>query len=222
MGSAGLRRFTFYPDRLFAAGMKKGLATRTAIIDEALRQASLVGLEGLSLAPLADSLALSKSGLFAHFRSKEALQIEVLETAIERFKRDVLAPQRRAETVERRLNGIFARWLDWIKSGGDRGGCVFMTVAQEYDDRPGPVRDVLVESQKSMRAFLTDVIRDGIGDGSFRDDIDPEQWVFELYGIALSFQHAANLLADPHAKRRALEAMRRLIGLAKPVSVDPA
>lgn len=189
----------------------KGAATRTAILDEAMKQASLMGLEAISLAPLAERLRLSKSGLFAHFKSKEALQIEVLETAIGLFKRDVIAPSMRRRTVQNRIDDLFTRWLAWIRGGAETGGCLFMTMAQEFDNRPGPIRDRLVESQKEMRAYLAALIREGMADGSVRPDVDPEQWVFELYGIALSYQHAANLLNDAHAKRRALAGARRLI-----------
>lgn len=195
--------------------MAKGLATRAAILDEALKQASVIGLEGLSLAPLAERLQLSKSGLFAHFRSKEALQLEVLDTAIERFKRDVIAPSARGKAVEDRLEQFFSRWLGWIRSGEDSGGCLFMTVAQEFDSRPGPVRDLLVASQAAMRNYLAGLIREGVADGSFKSDVDADQWVFEFYGLALSFQHASNLLNDAKAKKRAMTGCHRLLNSIK-------
>lgn len=197
--------------------MSKGLATRTAILDEAMKQASLVGLEGLSLAPLAERLHLSKSGLFAHFRSKEALQIEVLQTAITRFKTDVIAPSSRAKTVEDRLVQLFTRWLNWVRSGAESGGCLFMTVAQEFDSRPGPVRDLLVASQKDMRTYVAGLLKEGVENGTFSNGTDPEQWVFEFCGMALSFQYAANLLDDPKAKKRALGGLHRLLGSIKVV-----
>jgi AcrR family transcriptional regulator len=191
--------------------MSKGAATRTGIVDEALRQASVYGLEGISLGPLANALRMSKSGLFAHFRSKEALQIEVVETAIARFKDEVLRPGLACSDPVEELEVFFSKWLTWIRSVEDYGGCVFMTLAQEYDDRPGVIRERLAQSQKDMRKHLASIVRRGMKQGVFRADADPVQWVFELYGVALSFQHAANLLNDGGARKRALVGMRRLM-----------
>src|SRR5687767_2055842 len=120
--------------------MGKGAVTREAIIDEALAQATRLGFEGLSLAPLAGSLGLSKSGLFAHFKSKEVLELAVLEEAIARFRRQVIEPSLSAPREER-LSTIFERYLDWLAGKGKKAGCLFVTLVQEYDDRPGPIRD---------------------------------------------------------------------------------
>lgn len=191
--------------------MGKGMQTREAILDEALRTASKVGLEGLSLAPLADTLKLSKSGLFAHFKSKEALQLDIVEEAMERFKRQVLLPESRERDPEKRLRAVFMRYLDWIRGSEADGGCLFMTMAQEYDDRPGPIRDRLVASQRDWRTFLTTLIKDGAAAGAFRPDPDAGQAVFDILGAALAFQHSAKLLDDRSARRRALAALDRVI-----------
>lgn len=191
--------------------MSKGSETRAGIVDQAFRQATVVGLESLSLGPLAESLNMSKSGLFAHFKSKEALQLEVVDTAIERFKDEVVSPSKRQKEPAAELETFFTRWLTWIKSVKDYGGCVFMTMAQEYDDRPGVIRDRVSQSQKDLRKHLADVVRRGMNEGIFSATADPEQWAFELHGIALSYQHAANLLNDPKARTRALSAMHRLL-----------
>ena len=190
--------------------MAKGAATREAIIDEAMRQASRLGLEGLSLGPLAGRLKLSKSGLFAHFRSKEALQLGVLEKAIDVFKAQVVLPGA-ADQAATRLRGVFERYLTWIAGPDGGGGCLFITMAQEYDDRPGALRDRLVASQMEWGGYLRGLVREGIGAGRFRADLDEEQAVFELMGAALSFQHASRLLGDAHARTRALAAFDRIL-----------
>lgn len=195
--------------------MSKGQATRSTIIDEALRQATLVGLEGVSLGPLAEGLGLSKSGLFAHFKSKEALQLAVLQTAIDRFKTDVIGPSARYPAIDERLSQFFTRWLTWIRSVEHYGGCLFITIAQEYDGRPGPIRDLLAGSQKDVRLYLASLVRQGIKQGVFRAGTDADQWVFEFYGAALSYQLSANLLDDRSAKRRATTALARLIESAR-------
>ena len=191
--------------------MGKGTATRDAIVGEALRQASRVGLEGLSLAPLAHSLSLSKSGLFAHFKSKEALQLEIVETAIEQFKLEVLLPDAAERNAKKRLRGIFDRYLTWIRGSDEDGGCPFMTMAQEYDDRPGPIRDRLVSSQRDWQSFLRAIISGGVAQQSFRDDADAEQAVFEIAGAALAYQHSAKLMEHRNARRMALTAFEKVI-----------
>ena len=196
--------------------MGKGTATREAIVGEALRQASRVGLEGLSLAPLADSLSLSKSGLFAHFRSKEALQLEIVGTAIDRFKRQVLLPGVAERDAEKRLRGIFDRYLTWIRGTDEDGGCPFMTMAQEYDDRPGPIRDRLVSSQRDWQSILHAIIQVGVTQRSFRDDADAQQAVFEITGAALSYQHSAKLMEHRNARRMAISAFEKIIDSLRP------
>lgn len=191
--------------------MSKGETTRAAIVREGLRQASRIGLEGLSLGPLATKLELTKSGLFAHFKSKEALQLNILEEAIERFKREVIAGGTRQELPDRRLRSLFERYLVWIRGQQDDGGCLFMTAAQEFDDRPGPVRDRLVASQLDWREFLASVISEGVASGAFREDADRQQAVFEILGAALAYQHATKLLGDPRAKARAQAALARVL-----------
>lgn len=191
--------------------MSKGSDTRASIVEEAFKQATMVGLEGLSLGPLAESLHMSKSGLFAHFKSKEALQLEIVETAVERFKDEVVSPSKRQADPAAELETFFTRWLTWIKSTDDYGGCCFMTMAQEYDDRPGIIRDRVSQSQKDLRRHLSNIVQRGMKEERFRSTTDPDQWAFELHGVALSYQFAANLLDDPKARKRALLGMRRLL-----------
>ena len=124
--------------------MGKGEITRHAILERATALASRSGLEGISIGHLAEDLGLSKSGLFAHFGSKEALQVEILRFAAERFVENVVRPALAQPRGEPRVRAIFERWIAWDRSHSVPGGCLFVAAASELDDRPGPARDELV------------------------------------------------------------------------------
>ena len=175
--------------------------TRDAIIDEGLSQAVVFGLDGISIGGLASSLNLSKSGLFAHFKSKEALQLAVLDEAIERFARQVVAPALKAATPIQKLDRLFLGYLDWIRGDRQTGGCLFITAIQEFDERPGPVRDRLVASQMAWRATLEGAAREAIAAGG-KPEPGPNVFVFELIGIALAYQHSQKLFRDKRARAR--------------------
>lgn len=191
--------------------MRKGDATRAAILDRGVRLATQTGLEGLSIGRLATELGLSKSGLFAHFRSKEALQIQVLDASAERFVQEVVRPALREPRGERRLRAIFERWLAWTQTNSGPGGCLFVAAAAELDDRPGAVRERLVELQKGWLEILATVYRTGVEEQQFRRDVEPDQFAYDLYSVMLGFHHAARLLRDPRADARANAAFERLI-----------
>ncbi len=196
----------------------KGSDTRQRILERALALASTSGIEGLTLGVLAGSLDLSKSGLFAHFRSREALQIAVLEAAAERFRQAVIIPGLRAPRGEPRLRALMLKWMEWGTAQFQPGGCVFVAAAAELDDRPGPVRDVLVKAQLDWLATIAQAARSGIEEGHFRRDLDPEQLAFELYGLALSFHHYTRLLRKPEAVQHAQSAFERLMESARATS----
>src|SRR5688500_4123721 len=139
----------------------------------ALVQAMEVGLEGVSLGVLASSLGLSKSGLFAHFKSKEALQLAVLEEAIETFAEKVIAPALAEPRGEPRVRALFMNKLAWIETNGAGDGCFFTALAQEYDDRPGAVRDRLVQSQLDWRATIRRAVQLAIRERHFDAELDP-------------------------------------------------
>jgi AcrR family transcriptional regulator len=189
----------------------KGDNTRTAILDRGVRLATQVGLEGLTIGRLATELHLSKSGLFAHFRSKEALQIQVLDAAAERFVDEVVKPAVREPRGEPRVRALFDRWLGWARSNSGPGGCLFVAAAAELDDRPGPVRDRLVALQKGWLEMIAIVFRTGVTEGVFRTDLDPEEFAHDLYSVMLGFHHAKRLLNDPRAEARAQAAFGRLL-----------
>ena len=195
--------------------MAKGDNTRTAILDRGVRLATQVGLEGLTIGRLATELHLSKSGLFAHFRSKEALQIQVLDAAAERFVDEVVKPAVREPRGEPRVRALFDRWLGWARSNSGPGGCLFVAAAAELDDRPGPVRDRLVALQKGWLEMIALVFRTGVTEGVFRTDLDPEEFAHDLYSVMLGFHHAKRLLQDPRAEARAQAAFGRLLAVAR-------
>jgi AcrR family transcriptional regulator len=193
----------------------KGDNTRTAILDRGVRLATQVGLEGLTIGRLATELHLSKSGLFAHFRSKETLQIQVLDAAAERFVDEVVKPAVREPRGEPRVRALFDRWLGWARSNSGPGGCLFVAAAAELDDRPGPVRDRLVALQKGWLEMIAIVFRTGVTEGVFRTDLDPEEFAHDLYAVMLGFHHAKRLLKDPRAEARAQAAFGRLLAAAR-------
>jgi AcrR family transcriptional regulator len=200
--------------------MNKGQRTKREIVSRALSLAGDVGLENVTLGTLASELRLSKSGLFAHFNSKEALQLAVLGEAVERFAASVIRPALEAPRGEPRLAALFERWLGWIdhstpepaESAQRSGGrCIFMALSQEYDDRPGELHDAVAQSQRDWRAFVTHAAGLAIAEGHFAADADPEQFAFELVGIGMTYQQTTKLLADPAAERRARSAFEALM-----------
>jgi AcrR family transcriptional regulator len=194
--------------------LRKGELTRQAILEHAARMASRIGLEGLTIGALAEELELSKSGLFAHFKSKEALQLQVLEFGIARFVDTVVKPALVAPRGEKRVRALFERWMDWPRSSG-LAGCMFVALAAELDDQPGPVRERLVQSQKDWLDVIANCVRAGIAEGHFQEGLDPEQFAHELYGIMLANHHAVRLLRDRGAVERTRHAFERLLDSAR-------
>lgn len=194
--------------------MTKGAQTREAVLAEALDQASLRGLNGLTIGTLADRIGMSKSGLFAHFRSKDQLQVDTLDHAAERFRTHVVLPALREPAGEPRLRTLVERWLGW---DGDAdyaapGGCVFAAGAMEFDDLPeSPVRDRIVAHLGDLLDSLATVYRSGVRAGAFRDDVDPEVFARECYGIVLGHHVTARLLREPRADEHAVAAFERLL-----------
>jgi AcrR family transcriptional regulator len=195
--------------------MGKGERTRDAILERALRLASEVGLEGVTIGRLASDLDLSKSGLFAHFASKDELQVKTLERAAARFGETVVRPALATARGEPRVRALFERWLRWPKLVPQPGGCVFVQAAVELDDRPGPARDLLVRLQREWLDVLAQAARTAQAEGHFRGDLDPDQLAFEIYGIMLVCHHQTRLLRDRRAEERARVAFERLVADAR-------
>jgi AcrR family transcriptional regulator len=195
--------------------MRKGEATRQAILERASALATRVGLQGLSIGGLAEDLDLSKSGLFAHFKSKETLQQQVVEYAAERFVTQVIRPALSAPRGEPRLRALFQGWLTWVQGGGEEDGCFFVSATAELDDRPCAARDVLVRQQKDWRDVMANVVRTGIDEGHFGKLCDPAQFAFELHGVMLAFHTSARLLCDPRAEHQVRTAFDSLVQRAR-------
>jgi AcrR family transcriptional regulator len=194
----------------------KGEQTRDAILEKALEVASRVGLSGLTIGTLAEELDLSKSGLFAHFDSKENLQLALLDRAAVRFAEVVLLPALAEPPGERRLRVLFERWLEWPKRVRQPGGCIWVAAASELDDRPGAARERLVALWRDWLSSVARVVRSGQKAGAFRPDVDPEQVAFEMNGIGLVWHLEARLLGDRRALERARAAFDRLVDDARP------
>ena len=190
--------------------MSKGEETRAAILDDALAIASEVGFTGLTIGQLAEHTGMSKSGLFAHFKSKESLQLETLAWARERFTDVVIRPTLAAPRGEQRVRTLFDRWLEW-ETESLQGGCVFITATIEFDDQPGPMRDALVRNQQDWLDFVATVAGTAVTEGDFRADLDTEQLAFTLQGLMLGYHHAARLMHDPKALDRTRQALDQLL-----------
>lgn len=237
--------------------MRKGDRTRREIVDRALALAGAVGLEGLTLGDLAKDLELSKSGLFAHFRSKEALQLAVFYEAVGRFKALVVVPAIAEPRGEPRLQALFERYLIWLRTTGrdaseapsltfgfpaatgvsdqaavsraespptNAGRCFFMTLSQEYADRPGGLREALVQSQYEWRGSIAYMARQAVEQAHFREDLDGEQFAFEFVGIAMVFQQTFKLLPDGRAEERVRQAFTDLVARSRrtPITLGTA
>lgn len=192
--------------------MGKGEETRLAVLDQAVEVARRTGLSGLTIGSLAERTHLSKSGLFGHFRSKESLQLQVLEHARLRFEEVVARPALKAPRGEPRVRELMDRWLAWDSAPG---GCPFVAASTEFDDQPGPVRDRLVRDQRDLFDMIATVFRTGIGEGQFRPDADPEQFAQDFYGVVLARHHTIRLLGDGQADARARRAFDALLRQAR-------
>ncbi len=190
--------------------MSKGQATKAAILDEAVGIASRVGFNALTIGQLAEQTGMSKSGLFAHFKSKEALQLDTLERGRERFTDLVIRPTLAAPRGIARVRTMFEHWLVW-ETEALEGGCIFVTGSIEYDDQPGPMRDALVRNQQDWSEFIATVAGTAVAEGDFRADLDTAQFSFALQGLMYAYHHTARLLRDPKALDHTRASLEQLL-----------
>jgi AcrR family transcriptional regulator len=195
--------------------MSKGTETRTVILDEAADFASEVGLGSVTIGTLASRTGMSKSGLYAHFDSKEQLQLDVLRVARDRFVDVVLRPALATPRGLPRLEKLFERWLVW-HCDCLPGGCLFIDAESEYDDQEGPVRDELLRAERDKAESVRTIVGTAISEGHFADDVDPAQFVFELEGILRAHHHSCRMMRDPESGARARTAFHRLVESARP------
>ncbi|HEX7927290.1 MAG TPA: TetR/AcrR family transcriptional regulator, partial [bacterium] len=179
------------------------------------RVATRDGLEGLSIGTLATDLGLSKSGLFAHFGSKEALQVEVLKAGVARFEAVAIRPALSAPRGEPRVQALFDHWLGWMEHTEEFGGCLITAASVELDDRPGPPRDYLAYIERQHMGVLAKAVRMAIDEGHFQQEVDPKQFAFEWKGIILAYHETVRLMRDPAALTMARNAFARLMASAR-------
>jgi len=190
--------------------MRKGELTRAAILDVALELASRDGLEGLTIGLLADRMNMSKSGVFAHFGSREDLQMEVLKLYHHRFEQEVFYPSVKEPRGMPRLKAMFARWVKRV-SVEIASGCIYISGAVEYDDRPGQIREELVSMVGAWQGALLRCVKQTIEVGDLKPDTDAQQLVYEMYGLILALHHDARFLRQPGSVERARNGFERLI-----------
>jgi AcrR family transcriptional regulator len=190
--------------------LQKGQQTRATILDAALGLASSMGLEGLSIGALAEVTQMSKSGVFAHFGSREELQISVVREYHSKFEEEVFFPAIREARGLPRLRRLFENWIKRVSVEID-SGCIYISGAVEFDDRPGPVRDALAAMVRDWHAALEKSIRIAIDEGHLRPDTDPLQMLFETHGLILALHHDARFLRLPGALDRARTGFERIV-----------
>ncbi len=198
------------PLRRSARSLQKGAQTRAAILDAALGLASHMGLEGLSIGALADVTKMSKSGVFAHFGSREELQIAVVREYHAKFEEEVFYTAIRQPRGLPRLRALFERWVHRTSVEVD-SGCIYISGAVEFDDRPGPVRDALVGMVRDWHAAIRKAILLAQEVGHLVPEADPDQVLFEMHGLILSLHHDARFLRSPGALARARTGLERIL-----------
>ena len=182
--------------------LHKGQQTRATILDAALGLASHMGLEGLSIGALADVAQMSKSGVFAHFGSREELQISVIREYHQRFEQEVFFPAMDAPRGIGRLRAMFDNWMQRTSIEID-SGCIYISGAVEFDDRDGPVRDALAHSVLTWQAAMKRAITQCKDSGEIRQDVEEDQMLFEIHGLILALHYEARFLHTPGSIDRA-------------------
>jgi len=182
--------------------LQKGQQTKAAIVDAALGLATQIGLEGLSIGALAEVTQMSKSGVFAHFGSREELQISVIREYHTRFEEEVFYPAMQEPRGMPRLRALFANWMKRTSIEID-SGCIYISGAVEFDDRTGPVRDALVGSVKTWLAAMRRAVISSKEEGHLRADVDEDQLLFEIHGLILALHYEARFLKNPGSVARA-------------------
>jgi len=190
--------------------MRKGELTRAAILDVALDLAARDGLEGLTIGLLADKMNMSKSGVFAHFGSREDLQIEVVKLYHHHFEQEVFYPSVKEPRGLPRLEAMFAHWVKRV-SVEIASGCIYISGAVEYDDRPGAIREELVRMVQAWQEALLRCAQQAIDMRHLRADTDPQQIVYEMYGLILALHHDARFIKRPGSVDRAQFGFERLL-----------
>ena len=190
--------------------LPKGQQTKAVIVDASLGLATHIGLEGLSIGALADVTGMSKSGVFAHFGSREELQISVVREYHHRFEQEVFYPAMSAARGVSRLRALFSNWMQRTSVEID-SGCIYISGAIEFDERTGPVRDALAQSVMTWHRAMQRAIVQSKERGELRADIDPDQMLFEIHGLILALHYEARLLQTPGSIDRAITGFNNIL-----------
>jgi AcrR family transcriptional regulator len=211
------------PPRLLREGraLQKGQQTKAAIVDAALGLAAQIGLEGLSIGALAEVAQMSKSGVFAHFGSREELQISVIREYHARFEHEVFHSAMKEPRGLPRLRALFRNWMNRTSVEID-SGCIYISGAVEFDDRPGPVRDALVGSVKSWLGAMNRAVVQAKEEGHLRADVDEQQMAFEIHGLILALHYEARFLKNPGSIARATAGFDNILRLYGAKDAPPA
>ncbi|MGM9425827.1 TetR/AcrR family transcriptional regulator [Hydrogenophaga sp. MI9] len=190
--------------------LQKGQQTKAAIVDAALGLATQIGLEGLSIGALAEVMQMSKSGVFAHFGSREELQISVVREYHHRFEEEVFYPAMSVPRGLPRLRAMFDNWMKRTSVEID-SGCIYISGAVEFDDRPGPVRDALASSVSTWLAAMKRAIELAVEEGHLRADTDANQMRFEIHSLILALHYEARFLRSPGSLQCAVTAFDGIV-----------
>ena len=194
-------------------GMAKGEDTKLIVLEAGLDMASQLGLECVTIGNLAKTTNMSKSGVFAHFQSKENLQIEILHYAAQLFSEGVIIPALKIEAGIPRIRALVDNWIQWTSEL--TGGCIFVSASADFSDRPGKVRDVLLNQQKEWIDCLKRIAQSAVQVGDFRQNIDDDQFAFDLYSLLLGFHLYYNLLDDVETRKHQETALARILNSYK-------
>jgi AcrR family transcriptional regulator len=190
--------------------MHKGQQTKVTIIEASLGLATQIGLEGLSIGAIAEITQMSKSGVFAHFGSREELQISVIREYFSRFEQEIFYPALQAPHGLPRVRALFDNWMKRV-AVEIQSGCIFISGAVEFDDRPGPVRDALASSVQTWLQALFRAIVQAQVCGHLGADADPHQIAFEIHGLILALHYEARFLKNPGSLERANTAFSNIL-----------
>jgi AcrR family transcriptional regulator len=190
--------------------MQKGQQTKQAIVDAALGLSTQIGLEGLSIGVLAEVTRMSKSGVFAHFGSREELQISVIREYFVRFEQEVFYPALQEKAGLPRVQALFANWMKRV-AVELQSGCIFISGAVEFDDREGPVRDALAHSVQTWLRALNRAVLQAKDCGHLNADTDEQQMAFEIHGLILALHYEARFLKNPGSIERANQGFANIL-----------
>ncbi|MDT8989855.1 TetR/AcrR family transcriptional regulator [Curvibacter sp. APW13] len=188
----------------------KGQQTKQAIVEAALALSSQVGLEGISIGAVAEATGRSKSGVFAHFGSREELQISVVREYFRQFEQEVFYPAMREPRGLPRLVALYDRWMN-VVANEMQFGCIFISGAVDFDDRPGPVRDTLAESVTIWLSAVVRAIAQAKQEGHIQADADVHQIAYEVHGLILAVHYEARFLKKPGSVQRATAGIRHVL-----------